>query len=572
VKDALRVDQVQKADGGNDMNKTSSLPSFRRPQWWLAALAVGLLLFLSACGSLTPKGQQAQQEKTKLDSMLSQAAAMGVPDADLAPLRQQEQKAGGQASQPGLFGDSTPDSTYQNIIDSYKALEGQVVTVTTQAAQDARMQAHADIQTFVQLLQQRQNEGFQEVAGYQVRLSKLEQDFNNGQTPADFQAVSSTAKAQTEALQLLMPAYQDLQGLQDTIKRMQDAGLDTTLGQQEYTSDLTAFRAATEPQDYKQLRATISAQTDQLAADQVSAIPAIGASMLARLQQLITQAQQYGEDVTQYQQELQQDQTDLKNANSISMYLELSTRIRGQIDTLQVALVRGKTNFDLQQLQGLIAKTDINNDYEYQDATDAYGDQEQNFQNASTIDDYQTIDSQVSILLTNINALLSNLNDATAHEVPHATDLQLMKDYGLTSGKVMVVSLTEQTLRLYQDGQFVRFMYVVTGQRAAQSPPGLWHIFFKGTNLTFRSSEPPGSPLWYPPTPIHFGMEYHSGGYYFHDATWRSYFGPGANLPHNDQTSGKYSDNGTHGCINMSLTDAASLYDWVDVGIPAIVY
>jgi lipoprotein-anchoring transpeptidase ErfK/SrfK len=554
------------------MRKTSPHPGIRRPQWWLATLAVGLMLFLSACGSLTPKGQQAQQEKAKLDAMLKQAANLGVPAALLAPIRQQEQKVGSQAQPPGLFGDSTPDSTYQNIITSYQTLEAQVVTVTTQAAQDARMQAHQDIQTFDQLLQQRQNEGFQEVPAYQARLSQLEQDFNNAQTPADFQQVSFKANQQSEALQLMMPTYQDLQGLQATLKGMKDAGLDTTLGQQEYNNDLDTFRSASEPQDYKELRATIAAQIDQLAADQVSAIPAIGAAMLNQYQQLITQAQQYGQDVTQEQQQLDQDRQDLKKANTISAYLELSSRIRGQINNIQVTVVRGKTSADLQQLQTLIGKTDINNDYEYRDADDAYLVEQQRFQDANSTDDYQTIDSQVTILIANLNALLTNLNDSTPHDQAHATDLQLLQAYNLMSGKVAVVSLTEQTLRLYENGQLVHFMYIVTGQRAAQTPPGLWHVFFKGTNLTFRSSEPPGSPLWYPPTPINYGMEYHAGGYYFHDATWRTYFGPGANLPHPDYTSGQYSDNGTHGCINMTLSNAAYLYSWIEVGTPAIVY
>lgn len=554
------------------MRKATPLPGARRLQWWLAILAVGLMLFLSACGSLTPKGQQAQQEKAKLDAMLNQAASIGVPDALLTPIRQQEQKVASQAQSPGLFGDSTPDSTYQSIISSYQQLETQVTTVVAQAAQDARMQAHQDIQTFDQLLQQRQNEGFQEVPAYQARLSQLEQDFDKAQTPADFQKISATANQQTEALQLMMPTYQDLQGLQDSLNRMKDAGLDITLGQQEYNDDLAAFRAASTPQDFKKLQITVAAQTDQLAADQVSAIPAVGAAMLNQYQQLITQAQQYGEDVTQYQQQLAQDQQDLKNANTISAYLELSSRIRGQIDNAQILVVRGKTRYDLQKLQTMIGQTDINNDYEYQDADDAYGVEQQRFQDANTSDDYQTIDSQVSILITNLQALLTNLNDSTAHDQPHATDLQLLQAYGLTSGKVAVVSLTEQTLRMYENGQLVHFMYVVTGQRAAQTPPGLWHIFFKGTNLTFKSSEPPGSPLWYPPTPINYGMEYHAGGYYFHDATWRSYFGPGANLPHNDPTSGQYSNNGSHGCINMSLSNAAYLYNWIEVGTPAIVY
>ena len=59
---------------------------------------------------------------------------------------------------------------------------------------------------------------------------------------------------------------------------------------------------------------------------------------------------------------------------------------------------------------------------------------------------------------------------------------------------------------------------------------------------------------------------------YFHDATWRSYFGPGGNLPHADYTSGQYSDDGSHGCINMTLSNASWLYNWVGIGTPVVIY
>jgi lipoprotein-anchoring transpeptidase ErfK/SrfK len=146
-----------------------------------------------------------------------------------------------------------------------------------------------------------------------------------------------------------------------------------------------------------------------------------------------------------------------------------------------------------------------------------------------------------------------------------------MYNYQLT-GKVIIVSLTEQTLREYDNGQLVGWMYVVTGQEAAQTPPGLWHVQWKKQHMVFKSSEPAGTALWYPPTAINYAMSYHDDGYFLHDATWRSYFGPGANLPHDDYTSGKYSDTGTHGCINMTLDNARDLYNWVDVGIPVVVY
>ena len=293
---------------------------------------------------------------------------------------------------------------------------------------------------------------------------------------------------------------------------------------------------------------------------------------LNQYQQEIFTAQVYGQDVTEEQQELTQDEQDFTSAQTAETYQALSARIQTQMQALQHTMLSNKTRFDLGQLQGLIGQTDITNDYEYRDADDAYLQEQDRFEQAQTQQDYQAIDDQVQILLNNLHALLTNLNDATPHDQPHATDLQLMRQYNLMSGKVLVVSLTEQTLRVYQDGQLVKVILVTTGQRAAQSPPGLWHIFSKGTNLTFTSHEPIGSALYYPPTPIHYGMAYHANGYFFHDATWRAYFGPGTNLPHPDYKSGQYSDTGTHGCVNMSLDDTAWLYQFVEIGTPALLY
>lgn len=555
------------------MQKQARLGLLRRPAWYLAVVAVSLMLFLTACGSLTARGQAAQSEKAKLDTAIQNAAKIGVPANLLNPIRQQEARIAGGLSSVGLFGDHNSDGSYNNAISSYQVLEGDVASAIAQATQAARFQAHQDIQAFDALLQQRQNQGFDnEVPGYQARLTQTQQQWQDGQTPNDFYKVSAYARQQTDALQLMYPAYQQLQALQGSITNMQNAGLDTTLGQQEYNTDLAAFRAASMPDDYTKLAAILSTQIDQLAADQVAAIPSIGKAMLDQFQAQIGQAQTYGEDVTQYQQQLAQDRQDLQNAHTLQQYLDLSARIRSQMSSIQSTLVRAKANYDLNQLQALIGQTDIGNDYEYRDGTDGYGDQLSYFQQAQGNDDYQAVDDQVQILISNLHALITNLNDSTAHDQAHATDLQLMKQYQLMSGKVVVVSLTEQTMRLYQDGQLVNTIYVVTGRAEAPTPAGLWHVFYKGTNLTFKSDEPPNSPLWYPPTPINYGMEYHSGGFFLHDATWRSYFGPGANAPHPDYTSGSFSDDGSHGCINMTLSNTSWLYNFTEIGTPVLVY
>ncbi|HEY7349457.1 MAG TPA: L,D-transpeptidase [Ktedonobacterales bacterium] len=294
-------------------------------------------------------------------------------------------------------------------------------------------------------------------------------------------------------------------------------------------------------------------------------------ALLNQYEVSIFQAQGYGLDLTPYQQQLKKDRKNFQRAQTEKAYKNLAATLQAQVSTLQHIAIVTKTRYHLQQLQLLINQTDSNNDYEYINADDAYLQEQARFEKAVTIDDYQKIDTQAQVLVTNLTALLANLNDQTPHDQPHAADLQLIQTYRLT-GKVIIVSLTEQTLRMYENGLLAGWMYVVTGQRAAQTPPGLWHVMSRQTHIVFKSSEPPGSPLWYPPTPINYAMAYHTGGYYLHDATWRSYFGPGANLPHHDYTSGKYSLNGTHGCINMTLRNTITLYDWARVGIPVIVY
>jgi hypothetical protein len=242
--------------------------------------------------------------------------------------------------------------------------------------------------------------------------------------------------------------------------------------------------------------------------------------------------------------------------------------------SMRFILVRGKARYDLKMLKKLIGQTAYDNDYEYLDGDDAYNDEASRIQYARTLDDYQQIDDQLTILLNNINALLANLKDPNYknHDKPHQVDMQLMQEYNLTKGKVMIVSLTEQTAREYVNGKMVHWNYIVTGRRALPSPPGLWPIIFKEAHIVFKSSEPKGSPFWYPDTPINYAAEYHAGGFFYHDATWRVYFGPGANLPHDDYSSGEFSDDGTHGCINMRLTQTEWIYNWLDVGTPTIIF
>ena len=56
-------------------------------------------------------------------------------------------------------------------------------------------------------------------------------------------------------------------------------------------------------------------------------------------------------------------------------------------------------------------------------------------------------------MLTNLRALVDNLNDPTPPWETHAADLNLMQQYGVISGRVVIVSLREQTARVLRERQ-----------------------------------------------------------------------------------------------------------------------
>jgi lipoprotein-anchoring transpeptidase ErfK/SrfK len=190
---------------------------------------------------------------------------------------------------------------------------------------------------------------------------------------------------------------------------------------------------------------------------------------------------------------------------------------------------------------------------------------------ARTASDYQLVDDEILMFTANLQAMLANLRDSTPWNQPHATDLQLVNHYGVGSTRVLVVSLREQAMRLYDHGKFVKAILVTTGAPDLPSVPGLHCAMDHLTNIVFKSPDPPGSPNYYLPTPVHYSMAYSYYGYAVHDAWWRSWFGKYSNLPHYDPAA---FNGGSHGCINMSYAngDAAYVFNFAQVGTPVLVY
>ncbi|HEY9286606.1 MAG TPA: L,D-transpeptidase family protein [Candidatus Dormibacteraeota bacterium] len=132
--------------------------------------------------------------------------------------------------------------------------------------------------------------------------------------------------------------------------------------------------------------------------------------------------------------------------------------------------------------------------------------------------------------------------------------------YNAGSGKLIVVSLSRQVLTAYQDGNAVLTTYVATGRPALPTPPGVYHVFARYAPYEMISPWPYGSPYYYPPSWVNWAMEFIGGGYFIHDAPWRSWYGPGSNIY-----------NGTHGCVNVPYSPMAFLWGWTPIGTTVVV-
>ncbi|HEY7126368.1 MAG TPA: L,D-transpeptidase family protein [Ktedonobacterales bacterium] len=137
------------------------------------------------------------------------------------------------------------------------------------------------------------------------------------------------------------------------------------------------------------------------------------------------------------------------------------------------------------------------------------------------------------------------------------------------NGKVIVVYISKQWLYAYDNGQQVFNAAVTTAQPGLVTPTGTYHIFSHKHPTIFYSPWPKGSPYYYPPTFINYAMGWRVGGYYIHDSSWRSVFGPGTNVPHQDPKFGWLT--GTHGCITAALDAIIWLYNWAPNGTTVIV-
>ncbi|MDO4478063.1 MAG: L,D-transpeptidase family protein [Lachnospiraceae bacterium] len=127
---------------------------------------------------------------------------------------------------------------------------------------------------------------------------------------------------------------------------------------------------------------------------------------------------------------------------------------------------------------------------------------------------------------------------------------------GLT-GNYVEVSIAEQHMWVYKDGQVVVDTDVVTGKDTPtrRTYPGCFAVDAKQSPATLGTIATQGYS-----SKVTYWLPF-DGGRGLHDAPWRDAFGPGI-----------YEANGSHGCVNTPPEAMAKVYEYVEIGMAVCVY
>ncbi len=557
---------------------------------WLPRLALVLSLFTvlimtSACGGSPQSQQQASQSKAKLDQLLQYAQQIGIPVQSLHSIQQQEQKLSSTGAPFSPFNDQVDTDYYNQLAKQYAELDVQLQGLIATTTDRLRVQANQDIQVFQQMLTRRQA---QKIGNLQLFTNDYKRELallGQAQYPKDFAAISQNAQQEAQALGQMALTYNQLSSFNQTISQMQAAQLDVTAMTKQYQSDIAAFNGASTATAFQQLDNLIQAQYQEAVVDSISALPYIGAARLNDFQQQINLLKTYGLDSSSYQQQYKADKAALSSAKTLQAYESFVQNVNAQITSMHDQLVQGAASYLIGKLNNealawgnahLYHDTFDGNNYILDSGYTMNGIGywlQQELSAAYAPSDFQAVVNDENNELFNLQMLEQDYADKTPYNQPHQTDLELMQHYHLMTGQVIVVSMVEQALRLYENGHLVKSFLVTTGRVELPSLPGLWSVLARLSPTEFTSSDPPGSPYWYPPTPINYAINYHWDGYFIHDAWWRVNFGPGTQFPHYDVGGDEaFAGNGSHGCINMQENDAAWLYANTNYNTQIIVY
>ena len=113
------------------------------------------------------------------------------------------------------------------------------------------------------------------------------------------------------------------------------------------------------------------------------------------------------------------------------------------------------------------------------------------------------------------------------------------------SGRWVAVDVWQQVLTAYQDDQLIFTTLISSGKPSHPTRPGVHHVWIRFLTADMNSSM--GEPDFYSLPYVPFVM-YFDNSISLHGAYWHDNFG--------------YAQ--SHGCVNMSITDAHWIFDWTN--------
>ncbi len=551
----------------------------------LLLLALLFIAEIASYNGTTNARQQAAQAKMQLDNQLQHALDIGVPSSYLQPLFTQEEQVSDGTSLLALLHNQFVAGYYQRQAVQYHALLTQIPAVITNATGQLQGQAQRDMQSFQTELINVNAQGIGNLQMFAQSLSQEQLQFAAARLPKDYFALSQDARSSIQTLDLLTTTFQQLSDFSAILNKMKQAHQDVTLLQTMYQNDLQLFNSAAQASDFQNLGAQIDAQYQQVVASSLQQFQYIGATKLNELQTQVSQLETYGMNTKSSQALLDAAQVALGRARTLSDDLAFFSTIDADIAALHAPLVKGQARYLLHQFHHEVAawaQAHVYHDsYDGKDYALDNGYMgaglgnllDQDMAGAQTDADFETMIAEANNALFNLHMFEKDYSDRTAYNQVHASDKQMLARYGLQKRQVLLVSLVEQVMRVYQNGKLMRSFTVTTGRQELPSIPGVWSVLERKSPIIFQSGEPRNSPYWFPDTPIHYAMLYHLGGYFVHDAPWREAFGPGTQFPHQDPIgTSAYNFDGSHGCINLSESDAGWVYTHTNWNTAIVIY
>lgn len=161
-----------------------------------------------------------------------------------------------------------------------------------------------------------------------------------------------------------------------------------------------------------------------------------------------------------------------------------------------------------------------------------------------------------------IKALTANIEAGdTVEREPEYKSKMATTENGGFGDTYIEADLTSQHVYFYKDGKVVWESDCVSGKMTKDryTPSGVYLLDYKTKDRDLKGEKLPNGEYSYV-SHVNYWMPFY-GGYGFHDATWRSKFGGTI-----------YNYGGSHGCINLPKSKAASLYDLIDKEVPIVIF